>query len=159
MGDLRETSTVPDGAVPLAECALLLRPDDDVAVTTTALPAGTRVRTATGEHPPDGRRPPQPQAGRPRPWPPVTPVHKYGQSIGLRDSSTSPSVPTSTSHNLGMDDARACLRVRHRPRRAGQPAGPLRTFDGYHRANGRVGTRNYVGVAHVGELLGVVPPS
>ena len=35
--------------VPLAECALLLRPDDDVAVTTRELPAGTRVLTVASE--------------------------------------------------------------------------------------------------------------
>ena len=35
--------------VDLAECSLLLHPDDDVAVTTRDLPAGTRVRTTAGE--------------------------------------------------------------------------------------------------------------
>ena len=36
-------------AVDLTQCALLLRPGDDVAVTTRDLAAGTRVLTASGE--------------------------------------------------------------------------------------------------------------
>ena len=66
----------------LAECALLLRSDDDVAVTTQDLLAGTRVLTATTEI--------VVRSGVPRGHklavrnvPTGSPVHKYGQSIGL----------------------------------------------------------------------------
>lgn len=72
-------------------------------------------------------------------------VRKYGQSIGraTRDIAVGDHVHT---HNLGMDDedreyefgtARVTLPT---------PAGPPRTFDGYRRADGRWGTRNYVGI-------------
>ncbi|MEU5839579.1 altronate dehydratase family protein [Streptomyces diacarni] len=73
------------------------------------------------------------------------PVHKYGQSIG-RATSQITAGDHVHSHNLGMDDAdrehefgTACL----------QPAASEtgeRTFQGYHRANGKVGTRNYIGI-------------
>src|SRR5665647_2590840 len=93
--------------VALAECALLLRPDDDVAVTTRELPAGTRVLTAVRELVLPGD---------------VPRIHK----LAMDD--------TERTHEFGT--ARTQLPA----------AGPPRTFQGYHRANGRVGTRNFVGV-------------
>src|SRR5665647_403193 len=93
--------------VALAECALLLRPDDDVAVTTRELPAGTRVLTA------------------------------------VRELVLPGDVPR--SHNLAMDDTERTHEF-GTARTQLPAAGPPRTFQGYHRANGRVGTRNFVGV-------------
>ena len=132
------------GAVPLDRCALLLRPDDDVAVTTAALAAGTRVLTATGEI---VVRTDVPRSHKlaVRDVPAGTAVHKYGQSIGraLVDIVAGTHVHT---HNLGMDDTARAYEFGTARTVLEPPVGPVRTFDGYHRANGRVGTRNFVGV-------------
>lgn len=72
-------------------------------------------------------------------------VHKYGQSIGRATTSIEPGDHVH-SHNLGMDHsdrahefgtARTSLQVQ-------DDAVP--TFLGYPRADGRVGTRNYIGI-------------
>ncbi|HEY5249232.1 MAG TPA: UxaA family hydrolase, partial [Dermatophilaceae bacterium] len=74
---------LPEGleVLPLAQCALLLRPDDDVAVTTRELAAGTRLRTAERlvvllAEVPRGHK------LAVRDLPAGSTVHKYGQSIG-----------------------------------------------------------------------------
>jgi len=130
--------------VPLAECALLLRPDDDVAVTTRELAAGTRVLTATGELVLPGDVPRGHKLAV-RDVAAGSAVLKYGQSIGRAtvDITAGDHVHT---HNLGMDaSARA---YEFGTGRSALPAvsGSPRVFQGYHRANGRVGTRNFVGV-------------
>ena len=130
--------------LPLAQCALLLRPDDDVAVTTRELAAGTRLRTAERlvvllAEVPRGHK------LAVRDLPAGSTVHKYGQSIGRATADIAAGAHVHT-HNLGMDvTARA---YEFGTARTGLPAptGPPRTFAGYHRANGRVGTRNFVGV-------------
>ncbi|GAB3738556.1 UxaA family hydrolase [Microlunatus parietis] len=73
------------------------------------------------------------------------PVIKYGQAIGvaLSDIAAGDHVHT---HNLAMGDLQreyefATARVTPEP-----PAGDRPTFQGYRRADGRVGTRNYIGV-------------
>lgn len=72
-------------------------------------------------------------------------VHKYGQSIGRATTSIEPGDHVH-SHNLGMDHsdrahefgtARTSLQV---------PDDAVPTFLGYPRADGRVGTRNYIGI-------------
>ncbi|MFT4259085.1 MAG: UxaA family hydrolase [Microbacterium sp.] len=72
-------------------------------------------------------------------------MRKYGQSIGVA------SIPIRAgshvhTHNVRMD-------LTERPRELGgvhheqaPPPGPRPTFLGYRRANGRVGTRNYIGI-------------
>ena len=128
---------------PTAPALLVLDPADDVAVAmrelqqgdvvstpagnltvTTGVPAGHKVALhdlAAGAH-----------------------VHKYGQSIGV---ATTPIDAGSHvhGHNLGyVEEAgdydfasvHVDLPVANRER----------TFNGYHRVDGRVGTRNYVGI-------------
>ena len=128
----------------LAECALLLRSDDDVAVTTQDLLAGTRVLTATTEI--------VVRSGVPRGHklavrnvPTGSPVHKYGQSIGLATVDIAAGEHVHL-HNLGMDISARAYQFGTDRTVLPAPTGPPRTFQGYHRANGRVGTRNYVGV-------------
>lgn len=130
-------------AVPLAGCALLLRRADDVAVAVRDLPAGTgiafptRVVTLAGPVPRSHKVAVQDV-------PAGSAVHKYGQSIGRAtvDIRVGDHVH---SHNLAMDDAR-----REHEFGTGRTALPSvgagRTFQGYRRANGKVGTRNFVGV-------------
>ena len=130
--------------VSLADVALLLRPDDDVAIATRDLVAGTRVRTTTGEL---VLRTDVPRSHKValRDVAAGQTIRKYGQSIGLATAAIAAGEHVH-AHNLGMDDtprehafgtSRSPLPV---------PTGPARTFMGYHRANGSVGTRNYVAV-------------
>ena len=71
-------------------------------------------------------------------------VRKYGQVIGAATADIAEGVHVH-SHNLGMDDHKQVetygTQIRELPT-------PVRedTFQGYHRASGRVGTRNYVGI-------------
>jgi altronate hydrolase len=128
----------------LAECALLLRSDDDVAVTTQDLLAGTRVLTATTEIVVLGGVPRGHKLAV-RDLPAGSAVHKYGQSIGLATVDIAAGEHVHV-HNLGMDSAARAYQFGTARTVLPAPPGPPRTFQGYHRANGRVGTRNYVGV-------------
>ena len=138
--------TLTDGSavVPLAQCALLLRPDDDVAVTTRDLAAGTRVLTGGGEIVLAG---PVPRSHKiaVRAVAAGDAVHKYGQSIGRAtvDIALGDHVHT---HNVGMDATARAYEFGTARNVLPAPTGPVRTFEGYHRANGRVGTRNFIGV-------------
>ncbi|MBB2924780.1 UxaA family hydrolase [Cellulomonas cellasea] len=134
------STTLPE----LTDCALVLRPGDDVAVATRDLQSGTEIRH---DGAPLTIRQSVPRGHKlaVRDVPAGGQVHKYGQSIGLatRDIAVGDHVHT---HNLGMDDVArdyefGTARVRPAPW-----AGPVRTFQGYHRADGRVGTRNYVAI-------------
>jgi altronate hydrolase len=128
----------------LAECALLLRSDDDVAVTTQDLLAGTRVLTATTEIVVLGGVPRGHKLAV-RDVPAGSAVHKYGQSIGLATVDIAAGEHVHL-HNLGMDSGARAYQFGTARTVLPAPPGPPRTFQGYHRANGRVGTRNYVGV-------------
>src|SRR5450631_1528522 len=137
------------GVLPLAECALLLRPGDDVAVTTRELPAGMRVLTAEGALELSGDVPRGHKLAL-RNLAAGSVVHKYGQSIGRATTDIVAGTHVHT-HNLGMDDTD--LFGTDRAHELGTartvlptPTGPGRTFEGYHRADGRVGTRNFIGV-------------
>lgn len=71
-------------------------------------------------------------------------VLRYGQTIGqaTADIATGEHVHT---HNLGMGEH--TQDYAHASDAADvEPIQETRTFDGYHRADGRVGTRNYIGI-------------
>lgn len=128
----------------LADCALLLRPDDDVAVTTRDLAEGTRLLISAGEillrvHVPRGHK------IAVRTMPAQSVVHKYGQSIGraIVDITAGDHVHT---HNLAMADTERTHEFGTERTELPAPTGPARTFQGYPRANGRAGTRNFVGI-------------
>ncbi len=109
---------------------LTLHPDDDVAV----------ARRATGEIPQGHKVALRDVAAG-------QPVRKYGQVIGFatKDIRVGEHVH---SHNLGVRDFGRTYEIGVDPR----PLPPLpesergRTFPGYLRPDGRVGTRNYVGI-------------
>ena len=130
--------------LPLATCAILLRAGDDVAVTTRALPAGTRLRTTervlelSGEVPSGHKLAVRDVAAG-------AAVHKYGQSIGRASADIAAGQHVHT-HNLGMDDTSRTYEFGTARTRLPAPSGPPRTFQGYRRANGHVGTRNVVAV-------------
>jgi len=132
------------GPVPLAECALLLRPGDDVAVVTRPLPAGFRVLLADREIAvpyavPRGHKVAVRDVAT------GSAVRKYGQVIGRATADIAAGEHVHT-HNLGMDDGERVHELATVHVDLPAPTGPPRTFDGYHRADGRVGTRNFVGI-------------
>ena len=69
------------------------------------------------------------------------PVLKYGQSIGAATADIAAGAHVHV-HNLAVSD----LRLAAEPAPWAAPAVAPRTFMGYHRPDGRVGVRNYVGV-------------
>src|SRR5450631_510922 len=130
--------------LPLAECAILLRPGDDVAVTTRELSAGVRLLTAERELVLAGDVPRGHKLAL-RALTAGSAVHKYGQSIGRATADIAAGAHVHT-HNLGMDDTDRASGFGTALTKQPAPSEPSRTFQGYHRANGRVGTRNFVGV-------------
>ncbi|GIF11661.1 UxaA family hydrolase [Actinoplanes teichomyceticus] len=130
-------------AAELTDHALLLSPGDDVAVATRDLAPGLALRhgdtllTIATEVP-------RSHKFAVRELPAGARVHKYGQSIGRTTADVRPGEHVH-AHNLGMDD------VQHRyefgtARVPIAPATRTRTFEGFVRADGSVGTRNYVGI-------------
>ncbi|BEL03154.1 altronate dehydratase family protein [Actinoplanes sichuanensis] len=127
----------------LREVALLLREQDDVAVATRDLAAGEVLRH-------DGREltvaNPVPRGHKIalRDLTTGTPIHKYGQVIG-RTTADVPAGDHVHAHNLGMaavdheyEFGTALVEI--------PPAEYGRTFQGYRRSDGSVGTRNFVGI-------------
>jgi altronate dehydratase len=133
-------------AIPLGDAVIRLHPDDEVAIARAPLPPGTVLTTAGGEAAvrvsmliPAGHKLALQNI------PAGHPVHRYGQIIGFatRDISAGEHVHT---YNLGAQDfAREPIRSGAEPV-AHVPERERRTFLGYQRADGRVGTRNYVAV-------------
>jgi len=86
------------------------------------------------------------------------PVYRYGNVIGFATTAIQPGEHVHT-HNLGyqeLDTAEVAIQERPMTARATSPE----TFHGYQRADGRVGTRNYIAVvaasncaAHTAELI------
>jgi altronate hydrolase len=130
--------------MPLAQCAITLKDGDDVAVTTRELLAGTRVLICgqvlalPGDVPRGHKIAVRDLAAG-------AAVHKYGQSIGCASAAIAAGDHVHT-HNLGMDNTCRPYQFGTARTTLAAPAGPPRTFQGYRRANGRVGTRNVVAV-------------
>ena len=123
--------------------ALRLHPDDEVAVLKRTLKAGTelvngRVRvTATKTIP----------AGHKIALTPIrdgAAVHRYGQIIGFAQGTIAPGDHVHT-HNCAMRDFARDYAFGANAK-ATQYFNDPATFQGYVRADGRVATRNYIGV-------------
>ena len=117
---------------------LLLHPDDDVAIALRDLPAETPVGEVV-------TRGPVPRAHKVavRPVPAGAAVHKYGQVIGV---ATAPIAPGDHvhAHNLAF-----AANVRGDGATAAAPAARSATeatFAGIRRPDGRVATRNFLGI-------------
>lgn len=129
----------------LADSVLRLADGDEVAVAIRPLEAGTALTV-------DGRDALVVRTDVPRGHkislvdiPAGTAVHKYGQSIGAATTLIRKGEHVHT-HNLGMDDGQrqyefGTARVTPPSRPGDRP-----TFQGYRRKNGKVGTRNYIGI-------------
>jgi arabinonate dehydratase len=130
----------------LTEKAVVLRPEDDVAVAKAELTAGTVLDD--GGHRIEVRQDIKPghKVAR-RAVATGAPVRRYGQVIGFatRDIVVGDHVHT---QNLGIGELGADryeIGVDVRPVEF-YPPERMRTFDGFKREDGRVGTRNYVAV-------------
>ncbi|WP_307026070.1 UxaA family hydrolase [Arthrobacter globiformis] len=137
-------TSIPTTLRDLNEVALVLRPEDDVAVATQDLPPGAEL-TDRGHRLRVRQSVPRGHKLALRPLAAGQRVHKYGQSIGraTRDIAAGDHVHT---HNLGMDNADRVHEFGTARVQPAAPGGPARTFQGYHRGDGRVGTRNYIGI-------------
>ncbi|GIX14494.1 MAG: dehydratase [Paracoccaceae bacterium] len=121
--------------------AIRLHPADNVAIALTDLPAGTELPelgVTTGAAIPRGHKI---ALG---PVAAGAPVLRYGQIIGAATAPIAPGAHVHT-HNLGMGDHRQDY-AHGRDARPLPPAEEARSFLGYRRADGQVGTRNYLGV-------------
>ena len=115
---LHETDNVVVAARRIAPRTRLVREN---VTTVESIPSGHKIATvaiASGE-----------------------PVRKYGQVIGVATADIAPGAHVHV-HNLAMSDVRNVAANAPRWSKAESP----RTFRGYRRADGRVGTRNYIGV-------------
>jgi altronate hydrolase/galactarate dehydratase len=131
---------MPDGQTPAAR-VMRLHPEDTVAIALADVPAGTAL-PAFGITAQD--RIPRGHKVALHAVAPGGLLRRYGQIIGAATEAIAPGAHVH-SHNLGMGDHRQdhafgadC--------RALPPAPGERSFLGYHRADGQVGTRNYLGI-------------
>src|SRR6266481_3710325 len=130
----------------LTEKAILLKPEDDVAVAKAPLSAGTVLedgadRIDVRQEIKPGHKVARHAVRRGQP------VRKYGQVIGFatEDIAVGDHVHT---HNLDIGELstdRYEVGVDVRPVQP-YPPDQMRHFDGYKREDGRVGTRNYVAI-------------
>lgn len=110
------------------ENVLILRDGDEVGVTTADRPGIPRGHKVALKDIAKGAQ-----------------VHKYGQSIGVAtfDIKVGEHVHV---HNLEMDLAAREHEFATVHHEQAAPDGPRPTFRGYRRANGKVGTRNFIGI-------------
>jgi altronate hydrolase len=137
-------------ALPLHDAAVHLDPQDEVAIAKTDLLAGTVLTLESGEGPSMQvtLRQPVPSGHKIalREMTAGQPVHRYGQVIGSASRAIRPGEHVHT-HNLGSEgfEREYAFGVDVEPVTL-VPEGERRTFLGYRREGGGVGTRNYVAV-------------
>jgi altronate dehydratase len=147
--DNRQDDLNPLRAMPFDEAAIRLHPLDDVAVAKRDLHPGDLLLGTPGEM---SRESIQIREVIPaghkvalRPVAMGEPVRRYGQVIGMASQDIVPGAHVHV-HNLGMGELTpvpVAAGIRPSPR---LPFQGKRTFLGYERPDGRVGTRNYVAV-------------
>jgi altronate hydrolase len=129
----------------LRDVAIVLSPDDDVAIAKSALSVGDALEDGGGQLTVRADVPPGHKVAR-RAVAEGAPVRRYGQVIGYASADIQPGDhvhahnlafrPLAHDHAVGVD-VRPVARY---------PTEAMRTFEGYRRPDGRVGTRNYVAV-------------
>ncbi len=139
------TPTRTAARADLADVAVHLHPDDEVAVARVPLPPGLRLQTVLGEAR-VRRLVPAGHKVALRGVEAGGTVHKYGQVIGFATAAIAPGDHVH-SHNLGVGSLAHdyAVGVDARPVEP-VPAAERRAFMGFRRPDGRVGTRNYVAV-------------
>jgi altronate hydrolase len=146
MGNIDFVESVAGEVVPLAQVAVRLHPRDDVAIAKVALQPGTTLSLASGaqvmvrDFVPSGHKVAlrQTAAG--------DAVRRYGQVIGFASRAILAGEHVHT-HNLGVHGFEREYAFGTEAQPVGlAPESERRTFLGYRRADGRVGTRNYIAV-------------
>ena len=138
-----ELTRAPAAPIELTSAAVVLHPEDDVAVAKGPLAAGT-VLMRDGEALRVARLIPPGHKVALRPVASDAPVRRYGQVIGFATRAVAPGDhvhshnlevrPFERDHAFCADYAPVAL----------VPEGERRSFEGFRRSDGRVGTRNYV---------------
>ncbi len=125
---------------------LVLRDGDDVAVATRDLAPGERASAPDGSTVVVRDGVPRGHKVALRPVTLGGHVHKYGQVIGVATADVAPGDHVHTQ-NLGFDPGEREAPLGGVHTELSVPDGePRPTFRGYRRADGRVGTRNYVAI-------------
>lgn len=126
-------------SLPASAAVIRLHPSDDVAITPARIAAGAPVAGLEGviavDAIPQGHKIAVTAIAQ------GSAVRKYGQVIGVATADIAAGAHVH-SHNLAMSDERAGIA----PPAAAPRDEPPRSFMGYRRADGRVGTRNYIGI-------------
>ena len=150
VGTIEFAEFAPSGEVPLADVAIRLHQLDDVVIAKTNLHAGTILllgdepgaqnKVAVRNFIPSGHKIALRNVA------PAAPVHRYAQIIGFATCPIQPGEHVH-SHNLGVVafDRDYAFGQAVEPV-AYVPASDRRTFYGYQRSSGKVGTRNYIAV-------------
>ena len=118
-----------------------LSPQDNVVVAVDAVAQGATAAGLTARE-----RIPRGHKMAVAPIPEGEPVRKYGQIIGFGTRHIAPGEWVH-EHNVGLHDfARDYRHAEGAKNDEVLPPEPRATFDGYVRANGKTGTRNYIGI-------------
>jgi altronate hydrolase len=130
--------------LPTAEnSAIHLHPSDNVAIARVPIPEGAELRTGGRAIVTRSAIP----AGHKVALQPIAPgemVHRYGQAIGRAAVAIAPGEHIHT-HNLSFEELTLAYEFPDGERTLDPPRS-VPTFLGYQRADGRVGTRNYIAV-------------
>ncbi len=131
--------------VALRDKAIVLRPEDDVAIAKAEICAGTRLEDEGGAI--EARQDIRPGHKISRRSIAVgQPVRRYGQVIGFATCDIAKGDHVHT-HNLAVGELHREYEVGTDVRPVDYyPPAEMRYFEGYRREDGRVGTRNYVAV-------------
>jgi altronate hydrolase len=127
---------------------LLLARDDDVAIALDELPPGATATTGSGASVTVASGIPRGHKVALRDLAPGDQVHKYGHVIGVTTAPVRAGEHVHV-HNLTMPEGASALAsggAHHAGQPSTLPADLRRTFMGIRRSDGRVATRNYVGV-------------
>ena len=139
-------SRAPKDPVGLSHVAVLLHPDDAVAIAKQPLAPGTVLRLADGNAVRVVQMIPTGHKVALRAVPVGEPVRRYGQIIGFATRAVEPGQHVH-SHNLAVKDfGRDYAFCEESERVELVPEPERRKFLGFRRRDGRVGTRNYVAV-------------
>jgi len=139
-------SRAPKGPVALDTVAVLLHPLDDVAIAKAQLAPGTVLMLSEGIDVRVAQAIPSGHKVALRAVPTGQPVRRYGQVIGVAVGAVEPGEHVH-SHNLAVQDVGRDYGFCEEWEPVELVPEPLRrSFLGFRRPDGRVGTRNYVAV-------------
>lgn len=127
-------------AAPVSPRVLRLHAEDDVLIAVDRLEEGQPLEGALRAL----RRIPRGHKAAARAIAAGAPVRKFGQVIGLASQDIAAG-DWVHEHNLAMADFARDYAF-GRDARPLKPADVVATFEGFHRENGKVGTRNYIGI-------------